>query len=196
MEKNQKQLEEELRESEQRFSNAFQYSPIGIAIVSMDGHWIKVNQALCNYVGYTAEEMMTMTIRDITYPDDTNATADFRRRILAGEISTCQLEKRYCHKSGRIVWISLSTSLVRDQEGNPLYFISQMEDITERKRIEQELQLHTQKLQELVETRTQDLSAANQELTAMNEEMTAMNESLQEANRLLGQEIEFRRQKE
>ena len=143
MEKNQKQLEEELRESEQRFSNAFQYSPIGIAIVSMDGHWIKVNQALCNYVGYTAEEMMTMTIRDITYPDDTNATADFRRRILAGEISTCQLEKRYCHKSGRIVWISLSTSLVRDQEGNPLYFISQMEDITERKRIEQELQLHT-----------------------------------------------------
>ena len=77
MEKNQKQLEEELRESEQRFSNAFQYSPIGIAIVSMDGHWIKVNQTLCNYVGYTAEEMMTMTIRDITYPDDTNATADF-----------------------------------------------------------------------------------------------------------------------
>ena len=162
----------------------------------MDGHWIKVNQALCNYVGYTVEEMMTMTIRDITYPDDTNATADFRRRILAGEINTCQLEKRYCHKSGRIVWISLSTSLVRDQEGNPLYFISQMEDITERKRIEQELQLHTQKLQELVETRTQDLSAANQELTAMNEEMTAMNESLQEANRLLGEEIDFRRQKE
>ena len=196
MEKTQKQLEEELRESEQRFSNAFQYSPIGIAIVSMDGHWIKVNQALCNYVGYTAEEMMTMTIRDITYPDDANATADFRRRILAGEISTCQLEKRYCHKSGRIVWISLSTSLVRDQEGTPLYFISQMEDITERKRIEQELQLHTQKLQELVETRTQDLSAANQELTAMNEEMTAMNESLQEANRLLGEEIDFRRQKE
>ena len=196
MEKNQKQLEEELRESEQRFSNAFQYSPIGIAIVSMDGHWIKVNQTLCNYVGYTVEEMMTMTIRDITYPDDTNATADFRRRILAGEISTCQLEKRYCHKSGRIVWISLSTSLVRDKAGNPIYFISQMEDITERKRIEQELQHHTQKLQELVETRTQELSAANQELTAMNEEMAAMNESLQDANRLLGQEIDFRRQKE
>jgi diguanylate cyclase (GGDEF)-like protein/PAS domain S-box-containing protein len=196
MEKRHKQLEEELCESEQRFSNAFQYSPIGIAIVSMDGRWIKVNQALCNYVGYTAEEMMTKTIRDITYPDDTNATADFRRRILAGEINTCQLEKRYCHKSGRVVWISLSTSLVRDKEANPLYFISQMEDITERKRIEQELQLHTQKLQELVEMRTQELSAANQELTAMNEEMTAMNESLQEANRLLGQEIEFRRQKE
>ncbi len=196
MVKKQTLLEEELRESELRFSNAFQYSPIGIALVSMDGHWIKVNQALCDYVGYTAEEMMTKTLRDITYPDDINATADFRRRILAGEINTCQLEKRYRHKSGRIVWISLSTSLVRDKDGNPLYFISQMEDITERKRIEQELHLHTQKLQELVDTRTQELAAANQELTAMNEEMTAMNESLLEANRLLSEEIEFRRQKE
>lgn len=192
----QKHLETELRESEQRFANSFHYAPIGIAIVSMDGRWLKVNQALCNYVGYTAEEMMTKTIRDITYPDDTNATADFRRRILAGEINTCQLEKRYLHKSGRIVWISLSTSLVRDNTGEPLYFISQMEDITERKRIEQELQLHTRKLEEIVEKRTQELSAANQELTAMNEEMSAMNESLQEANRLLGEEIEFRRQKE
>ncbi len=140
----------------------------------MDGRWIKVNQALCDYVGYTAEEMMTKTLRDITYPDDINATADFRRRILSGEINTCQLEKRYCHKSGRIVWISLSTSLVRDKAGEPLYFISQMEDITERKRIEQELQLHTTKLEETVELRTQELFAANQELMAMNEELTAM----------------------
>ncbi len=192
----QKQLEAELRESEQRFANSFHYAPIGIAIVSMDGHWLKVNQALCNYVGYTAEEMMTKTLHDITYADDINATADLRRRILSGEINTCQLEKRYRHKSGRIVWISLSTSLVRDKTGEPLYFISQMEDITERKRIEQELQLHTRKLEEIVENRTQELSAANQELTAMNEEMSAMNESLQEANRLLGEEIEFRRQKE
>lgn len=192
----QQQLEEELRESELRFANSFHFSPIGIAIVSLDGRWLKVNQALCTYVGYTPEEMMSKTLRDITYPEDINATADFRRRILAGEINTCQLEKRYCHKSGRIVWISLSTSLVRDKAGNPLYFISQMEDITERKRIEQELLLHTQKLQELVETRTQELSAANQELTAMNEEMTAINEALQESNRLLEQEIEFRRQKE
>jgi len=192
----QKQLEAELRESELRFANSFHYAPIGIAIVSMDGRWIKVNQALCNYVGYTPEEMMTKTLRDITHPEDINATADFRRRILAGEINTCQLEKRYCHKSGRTVWISLSTSLVRDKTGEPLYFISQMEDITERKRIEQELQLHTRKLEEIVESRTQELSAANQELTAMNEEMSAMNESLQEANRLLAEEIDFRRQKE
>jgi diguanylate cyclase (GGDEF)-like protein/PAS domain S-box-containing protein len=203
MAKKQTHMEEELRESELRFSNSFHYSPIGIAIVSMDGRWIKVNQALCDYVGYTAEEMMTKTLRDITYPDDINATADFRRRILSGEINTCQLEKRYRHKSGRIVWISLSTSLVRDKAGEPLYFISQMEDITERKRIEQELQLHTTKLEETVELRTQELFAANQELTAMNEELTAMNEevsamneSLQEANRLLGEEIDFRQQKE
>jgi len=192
----QKQLEEELRESEIRFANSFHYAPIGMAVVSMEGRWIKVNQALCNYVGYTPEEMMTKTLRDITHPEDINATADFRRRILAGEINTCQLEKRYCHKSGCTVWISLSTSLVRDKLGEPLYFISQMEDITDRKRIEQELQQHASNLTETVELRTQELFAANEELTALNEEMSAMNESLQEANRLLEEEIDFRRQKE
>lgn len=192
----QKQLEDELRESETRFANSFHFAPIGMAVVSLDGRWVKVNQSLCNYVGYTPDEMQTKTLRDITYPDDVNATAPFRRRLLAGEINTCQLEKRYCHKSGRVVWISLSTSLVRDKNGDPLYFISQMEDITERKRIEQELQSHTSKLENIVEVRTQELSAANQELSAMNEEMSAMNEALQDANSQLGVEIDFRRQKE
>ncbi|HWR29648.1 MAG TPA: PAS domain S-box protein, partial [Negativicutes bacterium] len=192
----QKQLEDELRESEMRFSNSFHYAPIGMAVVSLDGRWIKVNQSLCDYVGYTPEEMMTKTLRDVTYPADANATADFRRKILAGELNSCRLEKRYCHKTGRIVWITLSTSLVRNKAGEPLYFISQMEDITERKRIEQELQLHASKLEQTVELRTQEIFAANQELTAMNEEISAMNEALQGTNQQLGIEIEFRRQKE
>jgi len=192
----QKQLEDELRESELRFSNSFHYAPIGMALVSLDGRWIKVNQSLCDYVGYTPKEMLSKTLRDITYPGDVNATADFRRRLLAGEINSSRLEKRYCHKTGRIVWVTLSTSLVRGKAGEPLYFISQMEDITERKHIEQNLQLHARKLEETVELRTQEIFAANQELTAMNEEIGAMNEALQGTNQQLGVEIEFRRQKE
>ena len=200
----------ELVQSEQCFSNTFNFAPIGMAIVSMTGHWLKVNQSLCNYLGYTMEEMLSKTLREVTHPDDVNITAEYRQRMLAGEIDTCQLEKRYCHKSGAEVWVSLSTSMVRGVEGEPLYFVSQMVEITERKHNEQELRIHRTNLETLVERRTQELLAANEELNAMNEEMTAMNEeitamneelisaneSLQYANQHLETEITIRQQKE
>lgn len=136
-----KRAEDELRISEARFSSAFEYAPIGIALVAPDGRWIKVNRALCELVGYSPEEMQTKTFQDLTHPDDLQADLNFVRQMLASEIPSYQMEKRYFHKSGRVVWIGLSVSLVRDSEGQPLYFISQIQDITERKRAEEELKL-------------------------------------------------------
>jgi two-component system, cell cycle sensor histidine kinase and response regulator CckA len=134
-----KKAEEDLRLSEARFSSAFEYAPIGIALVAPDGRWIKVNRALCDLIGYAPEELQAKTFQDVTHPEDLEADLNYVRQMLAGEIRFYQMEKRYLHKSGRVVWIWLSVSLVRDSDGRPLHFISQIQDITERKRAEEEL---------------------------------------------------------
>jgi PAS domain S-box-containing protein len=134
-----KQAEEELRLSEERFSSAFEYAPIGMALVAPDGRWLKVNRTLCELLGYTPEELQATTFQEVTHPDDLEADLDYVRGMLANEIPTYQMVKRYLHKSGRAVWSWLSVSLVRDSEGRPLHFISQIQDITERKRAEDDL---------------------------------------------------------
>jgi PAS domain S-box-containing protein len=125
-----------LRESEERFASAFEFASIGVALVSPEGRWIKVNRALCKLVGYTAEELLAKTFQDITHPDDLAADLEQVRQVLAGEIQTYQMEKRYIQPSGAVVWVLLSVSLVRDSAGTPRYFISQIQDINERKRAE------------------------------------------------------------
>ena len=131
-----KRAEEVLRESEVRFKSAFQYSAIGMAFISPQGKWLKVNSRICEIVGYSEVELLTKTFQDITHPDDLTADLDQVRQMLAGEIETYKMEKRYIHKKGHFVWVLLAVSLVKDGDGTPLYFISQIEDITERKRIE------------------------------------------------------------
>ena len=134
-----KRAEEELRLSEARFASAFEYAPIGMGLVAPDGRFIKVNRALCDMLGYTPEELRTKSVQEITHPDDWESDLSQVLRMLDGEISSYQMEKRNLHKSGRVVWIWLSVSLVRDSDGQPVYFISQIQDITERKRAEDEL---------------------------------------------------------
>jgi PAS domain S-box-containing protein len=134
-----RKAEEELRLSETRFSSAFEYAPIGIALVAPDGSFIKVNGTLCELLGYTPEELQKKKFQDVTHPDDVEISAKSARQALATESRSYQMEKRYIHKSGRVVWTWLSTFLVRDGAGQPLYFISQIQDITERKRSEDEL---------------------------------------------------------
>src|SRR5919107_496957 len=132
-----KQAEEELRESEERFRGTFEQATVGIAHVATDGHWLRVNRRLCDIVGYEKEELLGLTFQDITPPDDLEADLGGARRLLAGEIETYSREKRYFRKDGSIVWIYLTVSLVRSPLGEPRYFISVTEDITERKRIEE-----------------------------------------------------------
>ena len=138
----------DLHRSEERFSSAFEYASIGMALVSPDGHWLKVNRALCHLTGYTAAELYRRTFQDITHPDDLDRDLDHLREMLAGKVPSYQMEKRYFHKDGRIVWVLLSVSLIRDGQGAPLHFISQIQDITERKNAEAALEtLHMELLE-------------------------------------------------
>jgi PAS domain S-box-containing protein len=134
-----KRAEEELLENQARFRSAFDNAPIGMALVSPEGRWLQVNHSLCEIVGYTEQELLTTDFQAITHPDDLAADLDHVRQMLASKIRTYQMEKRYFHRDGHVVRVLLSVSLVRDARGEPLYFISQIEDITERKRSEEAL---------------------------------------------------------
>ncbi|MBL1175633.1 MAG: PAS domain S-box protein [Pantanalinema sp. GBBB05] len=132
-----KQAEAALRESEDRFRSAFDNAPIGIALVSLDGRWLKVNPALCDILGYSEAELLTKTFQDITHPEDLDADINYMNQLLAGEIRSYTLKKRYIDRWEHIIWILLDASLIRDAQGQPKYFISQIQDITERQAIEQ-----------------------------------------------------------
>jgi PAS domain S-box-containing protein len=144
--------EETLRESEERFSGAFEHAPIGVALVSPEGHYLKVNQALCDLVGYSKDELLARGFMDITHPEDIEVDRDNMRRLLAGEVRICQMEKRYVHARGHLITVSLNVSLVRDGQGRPRHFISQVQDITERKRLETELNRERDLWQTLLDT--------------------------------------------
>jgi len=129
-----KRAEEALREREELFSAAFGQAPIGMALVSPEGRWLRVNNALCDLVGYSDTELQARTFQDITHPEDLDADLHNLRQMLAGDISSYQMEKRYIHASGRHANVLLSVSLVRDSRSAPRYIIAQIQDITERKR--------------------------------------------------------------
>ncbi len=119
-----------LRESEERFRGAFNGASIGMALVSPEGRFLQVNRALCGMLGYSEEELLTKTFQDLTHPDDLDADRDLERQLVENEITTYQVEKRYLCKDGRLAWVRVTVSLVHDAKGNPLYFVSQMQDIT------------------------------------------------------------------
>jgi two-component system, cell cycle sensor histidine kinase and response regulator CckA len=128
-----------LRESAEGFRNSTRYSAIGHALVGLDGQFVEVNQALARIVGLTPEQLTGMTFQSITYPDDLDADLTLLRQLAAGEIDSYEMEKRYVHSSGRVVSAQLNVSVVRDVEGRPVYFISQVQDLTERRSLEQQL---------------------------------------------------------
>ncbi|MEA2166096.1 MAG: hypothetical protein QOK37_4223 [Thermoanaerobaculia bacterium] len=149
-----KRMELELRESEQRFSSAFEYAPIAVALVSIDGRWLRVNRALCELFGYTEAELLAGSFSDVTHPDDLPASWEHMRRMISGELPSSQLEKRYVARSGRIIDGVLSISLIRDAGGLPRYFVGQIQDVTERKRAENELRASHQKFLHLADNIT------------------------------------------
>jgi diguanylate cyclase (GGDEF)-like protein/PAS domain S-box-containing protein len=134
-----KRNEDELHGAREHFEQAFERAPIGMALVSLDGRFMRVNQALCAITGYSARELVTKTFQELTHPDDLDADLELARQLLAGQIQEYQIEKRYIDANGRQVWINLSGTLVRDGHGKPRHFIAQVQDITERKRLEDRL---------------------------------------------------------
>src|SRR5829696_1223663 len=135
-----KRTEDALREARDRFRSIFDHAPIGVATVSLEGQYLQVNRSLCEILGYTEEELQALTWQEITHPDDLAASSAYVRRIVEGEFPRYHLEKRFLLADGHTVWTSLSVSLVRDSEGEPLYFVSQIQDVTERKKFEEALE--------------------------------------------------------
>lgn len=135
-----KEAERALTESEKRFRSSFDDAAIGMALVGLDGRWLRVNRSLCEILGYPQGELLGKTFQDVTHPADLQKDLEQRRRLVDGYVRTYQMEKRYLHKEGHVVWVLLSVSLVRDEGGEPLYFVSQTQDIGERKRMEGQLQ--------------------------------------------------------
>jgi PAS domain S-box-containing protein len=132
-----KQQEAELRLSEERFRRAFDDAPIGMALVSPAGRWLKVNRALREMLGYTEAALLATDFQSLTHREDLEKDLELVRQVLAGEIPSYQMEKRYLHRDGSIVFAMLSVSLARDRDGAPMYFISQLENITQRRQMEQ-----------------------------------------------------------
>ena len=132
-----KQQETELRLSEERFRHAFDDAPIGMALVSPNGRWLKINRALREMLGYTEAALLATDFQSLTHRDDLEKDLALVRRVLAGEIPSYQMEKRYFHRDGSVVFAMLSLSLARDHAGAPLYFIAQIENITQRRQMEQ-----------------------------------------------------------
>ncbi len=128
-----------LRESEARFRATFEQAAVGIAHVALDGGFLRVNQKFCEIVGYDLDEMLKLTFQDITHPDDLDADLAYVRKLLAGQIPTYSMEKRYFKKGGNITWINLTGSLVHTLTGDPDYFIAVVDEITERKVVQQAL---------------------------------------------------------
>jgi PAS domain S-box-containing protein len=127
------------REAESRFRAAFERTPVGMALVTPDGRWLRVNRSLCQITGYAESELRLRRVSDITHPDDVEAQRAEMGLLIAGESAGYTMETRYVHRDGRTVWVTLSGSLVRDEANEPLYFVSQTQDISERKRLEREI---------------------------------------------------------
>ena len=136
-----RRIEERLRESEERFRATFEHAAVGAAQVGIDGRWLRVNRHMSEIVGYGREELLEMTFQDITHPDDLDESLARVRRLLEDELQTYTIEKRYLRKGGPEVWVNLTVSLVRDSSGEPAYFIAVAEDISERKKTEEERDL-------------------------------------------------------
>ncbi len=132
-------LETQLRESEQRFYGAFQHASIGMALVAPGGHLLRVNDALCQMLGYSEEELLSKTIIDITHTDDLAASRLLASELLEGKRENYQLEKRYFHRDGHTVHVQLSVSLVRTWDGSPYHVVAQIQDISQRKAYEEAL---------------------------------------------------------
>jgi diguanylate cyclase (GGDEF)-like protein/PAS domain S-box-containing protein len=134
-----KQRETDLREAEERFRSVFESSPVGIVLVAPDLRFIDANEAFCAFTGYTTLELRRMTIAHITHPEDLDSSIENSRRLIDGEASGFQADKRYISKGGQTLWASITVSAVRGPEGTPLYNVGIVEDIGDRRRFEQEL---------------------------------------------------------
>jgi len=146
-----KRIEQALRENEERFRLAFEAAAIGKALVSTTGQFLRVNAALCRMLAYTEDELQAKKFTEVTHPADVAIGLEYFNRALAGELDSVSYEKRYVRQDGTSIWAIVSSSLIHDAQGQPMYFVSEMQDITERKRAELALRDSEEKYRQLFE---------------------------------------------
>jgi PAS domain S-box-containing protein len=153
-----KHVAEAIRDSEERFRGTFENAAVGIAHVDLKFNYVRVNQKLCDILGFSREEMLKKNYRDLTHPDDWGTDVDLINRLMRGEMPCFSKEKCHLRRDGSPVWVSISVSLLRDVDGSPLYTISIMQEISDRKHLEQELR---QRIQESAEVEERISSVVN-----------------------------------
>ncbi|MBV9669839.1 MAG: PAS domain S-box protein, partial [Acidobacteriales bacterium] len=143
----QKLAEDRLRTSEQIYRATFNQSAVGIAHVAPDGTWLRVNDRICEITGYSRDELLASKFQDITHPEDLHTDVELYRKLSQNEINEYSMEKRYINKSGEIIWINLTVTMVRDAHGHPLHSISVVQDISARKKAQAQLAEQSERLQ-------------------------------------------------
>ncbi|NJN55566.1 MAG: PAS domain S-box protein [Anaerolineae bacterium] len=146
----------QLQTNEKQFRLLFEQAPIGMSISTPDGRFLQTNQAYCDTIGYSADELRDLSFIDITHPDDRASNIELKEQLLSGELSGFFMEKRYIHKDGHTVYALLQVVAERDADGRPLRIIGQITDITERKKTEEERRESQQLLQGLIENSTEE----------------------------------------
>ncbi|MGE5432560.1 MAG: PAS domain S-box protein [Syntrophomonadaceae bacterium] len=166
-----KRIEEALIESQSELKATFDQAAVGIAHVSLEGKWLKVNQKICDITGYTTEELEKLDFQTITHPEYLEKDVEQVKMIIENKTTTYSTEKRYIRKDGTSIWVNLTVSLVRDTAGNPAYFISIIEDISERKEAEEKVFRYSEELRK-----------SKEELEKNALKLDALNKNLQEVN--------------
>ncbi len=170
-----------LRESEERFANAFRLSPHGMAFVALDGRWLRANNALCEMLGYSEEELRGIDFQTVTHSEDLPEDLAHLARLVSGEVSSYNRVKRYYTKDRRLIWVSVAISAVHDAAGAPLYYVGQIQDITLQRQHQQQ-SLQAERLGGISDTTVAVTHEMNNVLTAlaMNAELLAHDASLEE----------------
>lgn len=163
------------------FENAFNFASIGMALVSTNGNFLKVNHSLCNLMGYTEEELLNLDFQTLTHPEDLEVDLELLEEVIHARRENYSLEKRYFHKNGSIVWVMLTVSVIRNPDKSPRFFISQLQDVSELKNTQQTL-MNQSRMMALGEMSAGIAHEINNPLTVINLNATAIEMMVNEKN--------------
>ncbi|MDP5212922.1 PAS domain S-box protein [Pseudoalteromonas tunicata] len=168
----QKQQRDKIKALAQDFYTTFEQAAVGIAHVGLDGTWLKANRKLCEILGYSHDELLSFNFQNITYPEDLYIDLELVAQLLADEFAQYSMEKRYICKNGKIIWAFLTVSVVRDEYHNPSHFISVVEDISERKAVEQALAESNLALEKFAYSASHDLQEPLRKISAFSDSLS------------------------